>query len=206
MTAERTDAPEPQSLAELFASWGPTKIINPSDEGAFTLLAARYAELLKLIHRHEARLSETATSRDAVLEDAALMACYTWPSSEGPQSEFQKGYALGRNDAAVGIRALKNAAPQVEEGSRPRAGSADASNRSQLQPAESASSSRCVVAPQLLEELLTKHFGGSDNFTWNYIEDTSLKDVDPDLAKRIHEFQRTHERPSRSEQGEKNGI
>ena len=51
---------EPCSLAELFASWGPVQLINPHEPRAFTKLAARYADLLQLIHRLEARCAPSA--------------------------------------------------------------------------------------------------------------------------------------------------
>ena len=52
---------EPCSLAELFASWGPVQLINPHEPRAFTKLAARYADLLQLIHRLEARCAPSAS-------------------------------------------------------------------------------------------------------------------------------------------------
>ena len=52
---------EPCSLAELFASWGPVQLINPHEPRAFTKLAGRYADLLQLIHRLEARCAPSAS-------------------------------------------------------------------------------------------------------------------------------------------------
>ena len=59
--SQGSDTPqEPRTLAELFASWGSTRLtIDPHEPGAFNELALCYVDLLQLVHRHEARLSET---------------------------------------------------------------------------------------------------------------------------------------------------
>ena len=94
MTA-RTDAPQqPRNLAELFASWGPSHVLNPNEPRAFTKLAARYADLLRLIHHLEAQQPE---SRNAVLEEAARE-CESYNLGESGRNVMR---------AAKAIRALK---------------------------------------------------------------------------------------------------
>lgn len=43
----------PNTLAELFASWGPDHTISPHEPRAFNKLASRYSDLLQLVHRLE---------------------------------------------------------------------------------------------------------------------------------------------------------
>ena len=94
MTA-RTDVPQqPRNLAELFASWGPSHVLNPNEPRAFTKLAARYADLLRLIHHLEAQQPE---SRNAVLEEAARE-CESYNLGESGRNVMR---------AAKAIRALK---------------------------------------------------------------------------------------------------
>ena len=91
----------PSSLAELFASWGPVHLINPNEPRAFTKLAARYADLLQLIHRHEASLSERGTSGLAYSEA---------PDPKGPRLESQHGL-----EPAPGGKFHTNAAGKASE-------------------------------------------------------------------------------------------
>ena len=84
---------EPCSLAELFASWGPVQLINPHEPRAFTKLAARYADLLQLIHRLEARCAPSAIApsvqaAQGTPEDKRDAARYRWAIQQEPDVLF----------------------------------------------------------------------------------------------------------------------